>query len=175
MPSLHCSLRVSAAAPAVKTPKVFPARQRSGPAVKTNPQSMALISGERSMSHAQLDARSRRAASALNDLGVNAGDRVGLLMWNDFSYFEATRATAMLGAVNVPLNWHLTRAETAGILEHSGARVVVAHSGLLGERSGQRLRVSEIGVGPHARCDSQGVWPAGVCVSERSSDLGGLD
>ena len=133
MPSLHCSLRVSAAAPAAKTPKVFPARQRIGAAVKTNPQSVALVCGGRSMSHAELDARSRRAASALSDLGVRAGDRVALLMWNDFPYFEATRATQMLGAVNVPLNWHLTPAEIAGVLEHSGAGVVVAHSGLLGE------------------------------------------
>ena len=95
-------------------------------------QPRALISGKRSMSHAELAARSRRAASALSDLGLRAGDRVGLLMWNDFPYFEATRATAMLGAVNVPLNWRLTPGEIAGILEHSGARVVVAHSGLLG-------------------------------------------
>ena len=101
--------------------------------MKTNPQSVALISGERSVSHAELDSRSRRAASALHDLGLRAGDRVGLLMWNDFPYFEATRATQLLGAVNVPLNWHLTPAEIAGILEHSGAGVVVAHSGLLGK------------------------------------------
>ena len=101
--------------------------------MNTKPQSVALVRGKRSMSHAELDARSRRAASALSDLGVRAGDRVALLMWNDFPYFEATRATAMLGAVNVPLNWHLTPAEIAGVLEHSGAGVVVAHSGLLGE------------------------------------------
>ncbi len=99
--------------------------------MNNNDQAPALISGKRSISYAQLDDRARRAASALHDLGLGAGDHLALLMRNDFAYFEAMRAAAMLNAVCVPLNWHLTAGELKRILDHSGARVMVAHSDLL--------------------------------------------
>ena len=91
----------------------------------------ALISGERGISYAQLDRRASRAASALRELGLGAGDRLALLMRNDFAYFEAMRAAALLSVVSVPLNWHLTAGELKRILDHSGARAMVAHSDLL--------------------------------------------
>ena len=91
----------------------------------------ALISGERSISRAQLDRRARRSASALRGLGLGPGDRLALLMRNDFAFFEAMRAAALLNAVTVPLNWHLTVGEVRRILDHSGARAIVAHSDLL--------------------------------------------
>lgn len=94
-------------------------------------QTPALISGERSVSFAQLDRRARRAAGALHDLGLGAGDRLALLMRNDLAYFEAMRAADLLSAVSVPLNWHLTAGEIGRILDHSGARALVAHSDLL--------------------------------------------
>lgn len=96
-----------------------------------NDQTPALISGERSISFAQLDRRARRAASALRDLGLGAGDRLALLMRNDLAYFEAMRAADLLNAVSVPLNWHLTVGEIRRILDHSGARAMLAHSDLL--------------------------------------------
>ena len=91
----------------------------------------ALISGSRSITYTQLDRRARRAASALHDLGLGAGDRLALLMRNDFAYFEAMRAAALLNVVSVPLNWHLTAGELKRILDHSGARAMVAHADLL--------------------------------------------
>ena len=94
-------------------------------------QTPALISGERSISHAQLDRRARRAAGALGDLGLRAGDRLALLMRNDIAYFEVMRAAHLLNAVSVPLNWHLTVGEIRRIIDHSAARVMVAHSDLL--------------------------------------------
>lgn len=96
-----------------------------------NDQTPALISGERSISFAQLDRRARRAAGALRDLGLGAGDRLALLMRNDLAYFEAMRAADLLNAVSVPLNWHLTAGEIGRVLDHSGARAMVAHSDLL--------------------------------------------
>ncbi len=97
----------------------------------TDDQTPALISGERSISYAQLDLRARRAAGALREFGLGAGDRLALLMRNDFAYFEAMRAATLLNAVSVPLNWHLTAGELKRILDHSGALAMVAHSDLL--------------------------------------------
>ncbi len=94
-------------------------------------QAIALISGERSRSYAGLTRRARQAAGALRDLGLGEGDRVALLMRNDLAYFEAMRAASRVGAISVPLNWHLTPREMAEILEHSGAKVLVGHEDLL--------------------------------------------
>ena len=94
---------------------------------------IALISGERSLSQSELAVRSQQAASALHDLGVWQGDRVALLMRNDFAYFEATRGAALLGASTVPLNWHLTAEEISYILDDCSAKVLIGHVDLLTE------------------------------------------
>jgi long-chain acyl-CoA synthetase len=90
-----------------------------------------LISGERSVSHAELCGRIARAARVLADHGVGRGDVVALCLRNDFPIFDGAHATARLGAYAVPMNWHLKPAEAGHILRDSGAKVLVVHSDLL--------------------------------------------
>ena len=92
-----------------------------------------VISGERWLSPQALAVNARRAATALHDAGVWQGDKVALLLRNDFAYFEATRGAAALGAGTVPLNWHLTAEEIGYILDDCEAKVVIAHADLLTE------------------------------------------
>ena len=92
-----------------------------------------IVSGERYLAPETLDARSRKAASALHDLGVWQSDQVALLMRNDFAFLEATFGSGMLGASTVPLNWHFGAEEIAHILDDSDAKVLIAHSDLLTE------------------------------------------
>jgi len=89
------------------------------------------ISGERTLSRADLDRRALQAASGLKTLGVGAGDSVALLLRNDFVFFEATNAARALGAYVVPMNWHLAPAEIAYVLSDCDARVLIGHSDLL--------------------------------------------
>lgn len=89
------------------------------------------ISGERTLSRADLDRRALQAASGLKSLGVNSGDSVALLLRNDFVFFEATNAARALGAYVVPMNWHLAPDEIAYVLSDCDARVLIAHSDLL--------------------------------------------
>ena len=63
-------------------------------------------------------------------MGVRRGDRVALLLRNDFAFFEATQAAAALGASPVAINWHLTEPEVAFVLQDSRAKVLVAHADL---------------------------------------------
>ena len=92
-----------------------------------------LISGERYLSVADLDERSRQAVGALHHAGIWKGDKVALLLRNDFSFFEATRAAVLLGASTVPMNWHLTADEISYILDDCGAKVLIGHADLLTE------------------------------------------
>ena len=97
----------------------------------TVPESTAIVSGARCLSHQALDRHAGQAATAMHDLGIYQGDRVALLLRNDFTYFEATRGAALLGASTVPLNWHLTADEIAYILDDCGAKLLIAHVDLL--------------------------------------------
>ena len=90
-----------------------------------------LFSGDRSCKRSECEVRASRAASGLRDFGVRRGDRVALLLRNDFAFFEGTRAATLLGASPVAINWHLAPPEVEYVLKDSGAKVLIAHSDLL--------------------------------------------
>lgn len=92
-----------------------------------------LISGTRYLPTQGLRHNAAKGATALHDLGVWQGDRVALLLRNDFAFFEATAAASLLGAATVPLNWHMTAEEIDYVLEDCDAKVLVAHADLLTE------------------------------------------
>ena len=92
-----------------------------------NSANTGIISGENHLSLVDLALNSRKAASKLASLGVTQGERIALLLRNDFCFFEATQGAALLGASTVPLNWHLTPDEIAYILRDCNARVLIVH------------------------------------------------
>jgi fatty-acyl-CoA synthase len=70
----------------------------------------------------------RLAAGAFGDaLGLSDGDRVATLLPNVPQMLELHYAVPGAGGVLVPLNTRLTSDDYAYVLEHSGARVVVAY------------------------------------------------
>jgi long-chain acyl-CoA synthetase len=91
----------------------------------------AIISGERRLDGADLEARTRRAARGLVDLDVRPGEAVALMLRNDFAFFEVTLAAGTIGAYTVPVNWHFTADEAGYILRDCGAKVLVTHADLL--------------------------------------------
>ncbi|MDZ4740731.1 MAG: acyl-CoA synthetase [Alphaproteobacteria bacterium] len=90
-----------------------------------------LISGKRELSLTNLADRVERAAAALASIGVGRGDGVGIMLRNDFAFFEAAMAAGQLGAYSVPVNWHFTVEEAAHIITDSGVKVVVVHADLI--------------------------------------------
>ncbi|MGD0526721.1 MAG: AMP-binding protein, partial [Polyangiaceae bacterium] len=56
------------------------------------PDRMALVSGDQRFTFAELDARANRLANALRELGVGAGDHVGLNLYNGNQFLEAALA-----------------------------------------------------------------------------------
>jgi long-chain acyl-CoA synthetase len=86
--------------------------------------------GALARTYPQLFERAMRAATALHALGVDAGDRVALLLRNSLDFLEASIATAPLGAGAVPINWHWRGEEIAHVLRDSSAKALVVHADL---------------------------------------------
>ncbi len=70
----------------------------------------------RGISYEEFQERVTRAAGALAALGVEPGDRVAVLQTNTPSVIEALYATALIGAVFVPLNYRAREGELAHMI-----------------------------------------------------------
>jgi acyl-CoA synthetase (AMP-forming)/AMP-acid ligase II len=90
------------------------------------PNKVALICGERSLTFAELNARTRRVANALSSLGVRAGDRVAVMAHNSIEVLEVAGGLSKLSAIGVQLNYRLRAHEVAYILNDCQAKVAVA-------------------------------------------------
>ena len=60
----------------------------------------------------------------LRGLGVSRGDRIAYIAPNTHAQLESFYAVPQIGAVLVPINYRLTAADFAYLINHSGARVV---------------------------------------------------
>ena len=94
------------------------------------PEKEAVVDGERRLSYSELNQRVNRLANALLGLGLGNGDRIAILSYNRLEFVEGIMAAAKLGLVLVPLNWGLTAAELAFILNDSGAETLLLDTGL---------------------------------------------
>ncbi|GBQ03546.1 AMP-binding protein [Streptomyces spongiicola] len=82
--------------------------------------------GGRRWSYAELDAQTDALAAGLLDLGVRAGDRIGLWSPNNAEWVLTQYAAAKIGAILVNINPAYRTYELEHVLGHSGVRVVVA-------------------------------------------------
>src|SRR5947209_2235743 len=80
--------------------------------------------------YGQLAERAARLASALRRLGLKPGDRVAIIAKNCVEYVETIYGIWHAALAAVPANAKLHGRELGYILEHSGARVCFATSGL---------------------------------------------
>ena len=65
------------------------------------------------------------AGGMRGSLGLSAGDRMAIVMYNRPEYLEAMLAAWHAGLVAVPVNARLHPEEIAYILDHSGTKVVL--------------------------------------------------
>jgi amino acid adenylation domain-containing protein len=69
-----------------------------------HPDRPAVVDGERSMTYAELDARSNQVANLLAEHGASRGDRVGLYLDKSMESLAGIYGILKLGAVYVPLD-----------------------------------------------------------------------
>jgi fatty-acyl-CoA synthase len=85
----------------------------------------AVVCGDTRYTWNDFDHRTDALARGLAACGVQRGDRVSVLMLNCHRYLELYYACARMGAVIVPLNIRLARAEIVFILNDSESKALV--------------------------------------------------
>src|SRR5215467_241549 len=87
-----------------------------------------VVDGGLRLTYEQFFHRCDRWSAALQDMGVQRGDRVAYIAPNTHAQLESFYAVPQIGAVLVPINYRLTADDFAYIINHSGASVVCAHA-----------------------------------------------
>src|SRR6202795_5282654 len=108
------------------TPLEFARRSR-----KLYPEREAVVDGDLRLSYEQFFDRCDAWSAALQALGVKQGDRVAYIAPNTHAQLESFYAVPQIGDVLVPINYRLTPDDFVYLINHSGARIVCAHSDYL--------------------------------------------
>src|SRR3954463_9717000 len=85
----------------------------------------AIVDGARRFTYREYQARVNQLAHALVALGISPGDRVCVLSPNSHFFLESIYAVTQIGAILVPLNFRLTAADHAYIIDHAGVKAVI--------------------------------------------------
>ena len=104
----------------------------------------AVVDGDLRLTYAQFFDRCDCWSTTLQKLGVAQGDRVAYIAPNTHAQLESFYAVPQIGAVLVPVNYRLTPDDFAYLINHSGARVVCAHSDYLAAVDGIRSRLPRV-------------------------------
>jgi fatty-acyl-CoA synthase len=90
------------------------------------PDRLAVVDGDLRFTYSDYHRRSSALTGALASLGIGPGDKVAALCTNSHVMLELHHGVPWRGAVLVPLNTRLSAAELSHVVEHSGARALVA-------------------------------------------------
>src|SRR5580693_819071 len=97
------------------------------------------------LTYRQLEARARGMALALDDLGVEHGERIAIVSPNSGRFLTTYFGVSGYGRTLVPINFRLTADEIAYIVQHSGASVLLYDPDLTDEvdsiKVGHRFRL----------------------------------
>ena len=121
------------------TPLEFARRTR-----RLYPEREAVVDGDLRLTYAEFFERCDRWSVALRSLGVKQGDRVAYIAPNTHAMLESFYAVPQIGAVLVPINYRLIADDFSYMINHSGARVVCAHSDYLDTVDSIRDQLPEV-------------------------------
>lgn len=102
-------------------------------AASENPDGEALVCGDRRMTWREVARQSAQVAAGLQNMGVQSGDRIALLLGNRIEFVLAMFGAAHLGAVTVLLSTRQQKPEIAYVLTDCGARLLI-HEAWLADR-----------------------------------------
>ncbi|WP_084421529.1 AMP-binding protein [Henriciella litoralis] len=109
-------------------------------AVSADPEGIAIIDGDQSISYSALLATASKGAACLRSLNVSAGDRVALWAPNSSDWIIAALSIHLNGSILVPLNTRLKPAEAAEIVGRTSAQLVLTTERFLGRDNVAALR-----------------------------------
>ena len=112
--------------------------------------------GIRKVTGPEVNEKITRVCDALWAWGIRKGDRIALTGINSVSYLIIEQAIGLIGAVSVPIYYTTPAAETAELLEKSGARwFFVGDERMMSQLDGIGLnvRIVSFSAGQHVRRD----------------------
>ncbi len=94
---------------------------------RMTPDNEAIIDSTtgRRITFVDLDTHVRKLANALLGLGLEKGDRVGVLSMNSIEYCALYFACGRAGLIAQPMNWRLSPPELKKIIDNGGPRVYI--------------------------------------------------
>src|SRR5580658_5705977 len=93
---------------------------------------IGVVSGDRQFTYAQFGERVERLADGLIRRGIQPGDRVAYLSFNNNELLEGYYGVVQARAIVMPLNVRLAEGELGSILAHSGAKMVIFEADFAG-------------------------------------------
>ncbi|MBN7440374.1 acyl-CoA synthetase [Mycobacteroides abscessus subsp. abscessus] len=94
-------------------------------AIDTMPDRVAIISGDRKLTYAELEEQSNRLGHYLQSQGVSPGDKVGLYCRNGIEIVIALTAIVKIRAISVNVNYRYVEAELHYLFENSDMAALV--------------------------------------------------
>jgi fatty-acyl-CoA synthase len=88
-------------------------------------EALVYAPGGRRYTYAELNLRANRLANWMLALGVEKGDRVSILAYNDLPYLDLFYGLAKIGAIFTPLNWRLVARELSYIVGDCTPKVLI--------------------------------------------------
>src|SRR5687768_9517613 len=85
---------------------------------------IGIVCGDQQFTYTEFGHRCEQLAKALRRAGVQPGDRVAFLSFNNHQLLEGYYGVPMAGAIVMPLNVRLTATELSVIIRHAGARLL---------------------------------------------------
>ncbi len=148
------------------TPMEFVRRTR-----KLYPEREAVVDGGLRLTYEQFFNRCDRWSSCLQSLGVGQGDRVAYVAPNTHAQLESFYAVPQIGAILVPVNYRLSADDFAYLINHSGARVVCAHSDYLDAIDSIRSQLPKVAAFVALEGSKDGWLDYEALVKEASSEF----
>jgi amino acid adenylation domain-containing protein len=107
--------------------------------VRARPNATALVAGALRLSYAELDAHAEALAARLRAVGVGPEVVVGVCLDRSAALVVGLLGVLKAGGAYLPLDAEHPRERLAGLLEDSGARVLLTRASLAGLLPGERL------------------------------------
>src|SRR5215469_14344664 len=86
---------------------------------------IGIVCGQKEFTYEQFAERCEKLATALPKEGIQHGDRVAYLSFNNHQLLEGYFGVVQARAIVMPLNVRLSEAELTVILNHSGAKILI--------------------------------------------------
>jgi len=92
------------------------------------PERDCIVFERKRWTYAQIWGRVNKLANALRKIGAEKGDRIGMLQVNCNQYVEAYYASAMMGAIFVPLNFRAKADELSYMIANAEVKILLVGS-----------------------------------------------